>query len=474
MKQTYNTVNYEWLTHFTGDPFADAGGYALKEFSKQNPDLDILEIIMKATEIYVERWKAKINPFFLNSKITQPAFNSSQKISETRKYFLSLLDGTASHIFGVCRITGQKTELFPAGRDNSVLSGSGTFVNFHHSFQDGIMLSKEALIRFHFLPLACEYLQGMVSVIHSNNEQIAEYFGVKCCKDNLSAIGKNISDGILKSKSNSPGTSLFRFIDYVLNKKDELALENNNNLVSMYHFTNFGASPEVRIYTLPFEAFDFYRYMQKVQFKQQWNLFVDSYYIADKEHKKAKFNKKDDVFVYNDNKSSTIVQESDYRFWRNIIYDRLISDQSIIPQFLKRSRGYKLNFEIIKIYAIIIRKMKKETISKIEQMADFILSSNDEQGIKKAIKKLDGAKNSYLLRRFVLKDIVAKYYNEGNQEAIITIDDYADYLFPDTNSWQETRDVLLIAIYQKLHEKNLIIDTELTDDEEDSENSNEQ
>ena len=114
--------------------------------------------------------------------------------------------------------------------------------------------------------------------------------------------------------------------------------------------------------------------------------------------------------------------------------------------------------------------MKKETISKIEQMADFILASNNEQGIKKAIKKLDGVKNSYLLRRFVLKDIVAKYYNEGNQNVIVTVEDYAEYLFPDTNSWQETRDVLLIAIYQKLHEKNLYVEANLPEDEDSEEN----
>ena len=115
--------------------------------------------------------------------------------------------------------------------------------------------------------------------------------------------------------------------------------------------------------------------------------------------------------------------------------------------------------------------MKKETISKIEQMADFILKSNNEQGIRKAIKKLDGVKNSYLLRRFILKDIVAKYYNEGNKEAIITIEDYTDYLFPDTDSWKETRDVLLIAIYQKLHEKNLHIEADLPEDENTDDNS---
>jgi CRISPR-associated protein Cst1 len=61
---------------------------------------------------------------------------------------------------------------------------------------------------------------------------------------------------------------------------------------------------------------------------------------------------------------------------------------------------------------------------------------------------------------------VAKYYNEENNEAIVTIEDYAEYLFPDTNSWQETRDVLLISIYQKMHERKMHVETELSEDDE--------
>lgn len=463
MKQEYNLINYDWLYKPTGDPFADAGGYALKEYSSLFPDLDILEIIMKVTDIYVDRWKAKINPYFLNSKVTQPAFDSKQKKDETRKYFLSIIEESVPSDIGFCRISGQKTRLFPACRDNSVLSGSSKFVNFHHCFQNGIMLSKEMIIRLYFLPLASEYLQDKIAVVHSNNIEIAKFFSTNCCRKNIEAISRNVSEGILRSESRSPGTALFRYVDKLLEDVKTFSDENDYS-ITLYHFTNFGASPEVKIYTLPFEAFGFYRSVQKTRYKQQWNSFIATYYVPDKSYKNAKFDEYNNTFICN-NKNDAIIKENDYRYWSNKIYNNLINNKSILSYFLKRSINHKLDFEIIKKYEINIRKMKKETISKIEQMADFILASNDKQGIKKAIKKLDGVKNSYLLRRFVLKDIVAKYYNEGNKDAIITINDYADYLFPDTNSWQETRDVLLIAIYQKLHEKDIYIDAELPEED---------
>ncbi|SHE83712.1 hypothetical protein SAMN05444274_102531 [Mariniphaga anaerophila] len=33
MKHTHKTIDYEWLTKPTGDPFADAGGYVIQYLS---------------------------------------------------------------------------------------------------------------------------------------------------------------------------------------------------------------------------------------------------------------------------------------------------------------------------------------------------------------------------------------------------------------------------------------------------------
>ena len=106
--------------------------------------------------------------------------------------------------------------------------------------------------------------------------------------------------------------------------------------------------------------------------------------------------------------------------------------------------------------------MKKETIQKVEQMADFIFEGNDKFSIEKAVKKLYAVDSSYDLRRYVIKDIVAKYYEKhaDDKQAIVTVDDYANYLFPDTDSWKETRDVLIIALFQKLHAQNMNIEIE--------------
>ena len=93
MKETYRNVDYKSLFEMTGDPFVDAGGFALEEFASHFPDLDILEMIVKATNIYVDWWDAKIDSFFLNSKITQSKGHKTKcnKMEDDRKRLYTLI-----------------------------------------------------------------------------------------------------------------------------------------------------------------------------------------------------------------------------------------------------------------------------------------------------------------------------------------------------------------------------------------------
>lgn len=114
--------------------------------------------------------------------------------------------------------------------------------------------------------------------------------------------------------------------------------------------------------------------------------------------------------------------------------------------------------------------MKKETIDKIMTLADFVVDNTKEADLKKVLTKLNGIKSSSLLRKFLLK-IVEQNFQNGNSEPIITVQDYTEYLFPEDNFWKEIRDVLLIAIYQRLHEnavkvEGMEIDNEFEDDED--------
>jgi CRISPR-associated protein Cst1 len=117
--------------------------------------------------------------------------------------------------------------------------------------------------------------------------------------------------------------------------------------------------------------------------------------------------------------------------------------------------------------------MEKRTVDKIKQLADFIVRNPDADFIKKCIKRISGAKRSFELRQFLLKLNTDNYLKDGSAP-LITVEDYVEYLFPDGGNWTEIRDVLLIAIYQKLHEIHIAVDVEPIEEETEILTENEQ
>jgi CRISPR-associated protein Cst1 len=457
MKKTYKTIDYDWLTRPTGDPFADTGGYVIQYLSDLYPNKDIDELIEYVTKIYVKDWEAKLNTFFLNSKITQPAFKGNRKINETIKYLDSIIKETAITETGNCRITGRSVKLFNAGRDNMIMSGSGTFINFHHYFESGLKLSKEAIIRMHFVPFGSLLLSGKVAILKSNDEALSYFFVKNNIKDNLASIRNGLNEGVIKSEFKNPANALFDFVQKVISQISTYKSLEGKASLSLYHFTNFGASPEIQIYHLPATVFLFYSYCNKINYKQDWLNFIRSHYFNSK-NKGAVYDRKEETFKVEKKGEIESIIYDEYKTWTNRVYNKLLSGQSILPEFYRWSKnGYKLHFDIIRIYQQNIRNMKKETIDKLLELADFIINDRSEDEIKKLISKLNGASKAHELRRFLLS-LISENYNKDNEKPLITVKDYTDYLFSDSGNTGELRDVLLIAIYQKMHELNLKVE----------------
>jgi CRISPR-associated protein Cst1 len=455
------------LTKTIGDPFADAGGYVIN-FLWQQPHLknkNILELIEYVAKIYVKNWRGKLNSFFLNSTITQPAFKGDRKIEETLRYFRSLLDETAHAAEGYCRISGRRAKLYPAGRDNHILSGSGTFINFHHSFDSGILVAKEVLIRMFFVPFGTMQLSDKIALIHSSNDKVTQFFIDQNCETNLQRLAGGIAEGILKSPFNSPSNALFQFIDNCLvglkpllySRNDEVN-EMNAPSLTLYHFTNFGANPDVTIYNLSSEVFKFYAHGYSIKYQSLWKKFIRAHYKNSK-YKDAVFDETGEVW-----RSRQDIQYDVYRTWRNEILERLLIGVSILPQIARWSFDHEFPFGLVEIYQTYIRKMEKRTLEKIKEIADFIVDHKEADYIEKCINRLNKEKSINGLRLFMLR-LTEENYERDGQAPLINLQDYSEYLFPDGINWREIRDVLLIAIYERLHALKLKIAAELIDDE---------
>lgn len=451
-------IEEAWLIKTTGDPFADVGGYVIEILQEKFPEKDILGLIEFITDIYIKDWKAGLHSFFLNSTITQPAFESKRKKTETLYYFKSIIENTEKYLIGNCRISGRQTLLFSAGRHNSIMSGSGTFVNFHHSFEEGIYVSKEILIRFFFVPYGVLYLSDKLALIYSNSKNITKYFVKQNLNRNIENKSSNISDGVIKSEFHNPANSLFEFAnDCIMNSK--VHSEEENISLSMYHFTNFGAKPEIYLYTFPANLFTFYKNCLNPLFKKDWQTFIRSNYSNSK-FKNSYYNENSDKIIFETKKENLSVGYEEFKTWTNKIYNKLLNNESIIKNILRWSVKHKFDFRITSYYQIYLRNMDKKTIQKIEEISLFIIKDSEKDMIKKSITRLNSLKKSYELRAYLLL-LIKNNFNEGNKKSLVTLNEYVEFLFPDGVNWSEIRDLLLISIYEKLHEKNIQLEIEL-------------
>ena len=437
----------------------------------QLKDKGVEYLIEYAANIYVNKWDGKLHAFFLNSKITQPAFKGQRKIDEAVKYYKGLIDEPEVFQEGYCRISGRKTKLFPAGRDNHILSGSGTFINFHHNFESGLFLSKEVLIRMFFVPLGLVQLSDKVAMLSSNYEKVTAFFVERNCRENLNAISSGTAEGVLKSEFNNPANALFNFADSYLNthlfslfdKEEEELFSEADVSLSLYHFTNFGASPEVIIHILEARVFKFYAFCNRIMIAKEWNKFLRNNYRNSK-HKGAIFYEEKGVWQ----SKNEVVPYETYKIWRNNVLESLLNGKSILPNILRWVVEHPFPFVIVEKYQTIIKNMEKRTIDKIRQIADFIVLNRDADFITKSIKRLNGEKSAHGLRQFIVK-LNGENYKQNGVAPLVTVQDYAEYLFPDGGTWREVRDVLLIAIYEKLHATNIAVDVPVLEDETETE-----
>lgn len=461
-------IDRYWLTAPTGDPFADVGGYVIEYLMELWPNLSIIEMIKRATSIYARNWNHNLHSFFLNSTITHNSNKGQKGIDKTLEYYQGLIS-EANAIDGYCRITGQKGNVFPAARDNHIMSGSATLINFHHGFESGIMLSKEALIRIFFVPLGVEQLGDKVAAIISNKEEVSRFFVRKNVDNNILHIGSGMSKGILKSSFSNPTNALFDYALQCINTIDTVTVRADKYMpkeqiaLNLFHFTNFGAKPTISLYTLPAKVFFFYAFCIKY-YKKEWQDFVYRNYWNAK-FKNATYSEVDESW----NSTKESVDYQIFKTWGNNVFNRLMSGESILKLILRYIKRRPFSFKIVEIYQINIMHMDKRTVEKLKTLATFIVSGRSESDIKKIITKLNGVKKPGELRQLLIRLLGENYDNE-HKDPLFTLEDFVFYLFPDGSYYAEIRDLLLIAIYERLHEENLRVALDLPEENEEENN----
>jgi len=448
---------------FTGDPLVDVGGLVMNTL----PEKSIEEKIRFVTDVYVDRWKGKINTVFLHSKIT--TIHASKKPKRQRedslKYYLGVLQNEEYISEGYCRVCAQRGFLFRARRDNYPLAGSGDFVNFHHFHEEGLLLCKDCLIKLYFVPMGVLQCGGSLMLLQIQNEYTAQLWQEDVIKENLAKIPKGSSEGILSSNFLKPHNALFNFAANLI-KKFEL-LDIPSQQLRLFYFTNYAGKPNVDIHDLPSDVFSFLKRVLRPDLRSAWFYFVKRHYNFGK-RRSVRFDKETEEWIEVKKKEAIRLDIQDYGGTNsNTIYEYLLSGRSILRLLCRLHKSEKFPVMISVIYLKEVRKMRQEQIDLIQKISDKIVALCQKEGnFKKFITPIEGTRYAHQLRAAILR-LVKIHYKDGEPEPFVRLKDYVEYLFPNGQSWYEVRDFLLISLYEKLHDLRIepaqISDEEISD-----------
>lgn len=445
-------------TRFTGDPLVDVGGLVMNTLPEKSTE----EKIRFVTDVYVDRWKGKIDAVFLHSKITHPPFRKDKKKQRegSLHYYADVLHGNIADAEDYCRICGQEGLLFISGRHNYPMVGSGDFVNFHHSHEEGLLLCRDCLVKLYFVPMGVLQCGGNLMFLQLQNKYAAKLWQEDVIKANLAKIFKGSSQGILSSNFLNPRNALFHFATKLIMKFELLDIPSQQ--LRLFYFTNFGSKPNVDIHDLPNNIFSFLKRVLKPDLRSAWLYFVKRHYRF---RKSVHFEEESKEWIEVKKKEAIKLDIQDYEGTNsNRIYEHLLSGRSILGFLRRVHKSEKFPVMIAIIYLKEVRKMRQEQIDLIQKISDKIIALCQKEGnFKKFITPIEGARYAYELRAVILR-LVKIHYKDGEPEPFIRLKDYVEYLFPDGQSWYEVRDFLLISLYEKLHDLR-IEPTQVSDEE---------
>ncbi len=461
-------MNEELLS---GDPFVDIGHIILQKVVAEKPygktqseQPEELNALDWASGLYINGWQKKLHGFFQNSGITNPS-NSGKEAEKTKAEYERYFRKQTPDARGICRVAGKEDALYAAGRESVILSGSGAFINFHHSLEGGLMTGGEALFATFFTPLGCVQAGDKIALIHSNRADVTAYLAAENYKLNTNPALKGLEPGLAKVKAGNPANAIFEYADKINLEKTRFGIaEDSAVALTLYHFTNFGAKPEVVVYNLSATLFSFYHVVTTYpEFQKEWNFFVRDHYRNSK-FKGAKATADNETLLVPGKEGATEkVARDTYQGWYNDVYRNLIANQNLLPLIVRwtQKRGFILPFKIISYYCKKILFMEQQTLNLIERLAKH-LAEQDESQVKKTLNRLKLARNEAGVRTLLLNTQFRHYkvqqkndedsVNGKDAEPFIRLEEYVRYLFPESGDWRRIKDLLLISIYEQLHD----------------------
>lgn len=424
-----------FLYTFTGNPFVDAGIWAICEWTgRKNPEKieveDLNRIIQDMVPIYITtEWSKSLYSIFPNNAVTNPSVkNKNQRLFEYFESLINHIKPLSKSESGNCVTCGRRNVEQIRTKTEIPLLGSGGMINYFPNGQAGADYCPACTFAVQFSPLI-SYSCVKLLLLHSNSEKVMYYWAEKAIKDVRRQISANNYTGCFDEGYKNPINALFHIIeDIILEYETNWVTENPS--INMYHFTNYIQGPDLDIYTVPTPVFRFLAYVKQQEKFSEWKKIVGKGYIN--------FDK--------------IKKEEEYKNRGNSVYSNLLKGNSIVKYFIdNKKRQVYGDWNLLTYYLTEVRNMSDKRLETLKKVGDSLSEYiKDTQNIKK-LNQLEMASNFATFRN-LLRLIEKDRIKLNAQDSLFTLEEFMKDLFPEGNiGWRETQDLLLFRIYENLH-----------------------
>lgn len=425
-----------------GDPMVEIGRLGLIKFcgrDKFESFEELEEEVKKLFNMYVFKPVKTLNQVFsFNSKFTHNSTikNLNERYRQAMEQYNDLMKESKN---GYCLSCGKKDNLSSVSKTIFPLTTGNSNVNFTSNFSNQFLMCKECMTSLFFAPINMQKTAGKMGFLISNNEEINQFWSEENHEEFNANLVKNI-DLLVDSKINI-------FENFIYNTIEKLQEEELLGDISFYLISNTDKESKIDIIHIYKNQMNFIHQIAPRFFKDalptkakdEWNYLIFKHASKERNEdgKKVKF---ENEIVANKNYKATI------RYFNPLI-SSFIQGKSLLGFFKKNHSSWFLTT----IYLKEIKGMREERLVVLKKVADGLvkLYPNDYTAFyKKVIDKLQITKNQNEFRerlRIFMRQIMLL---DGSK--LFSTDEMVFQILPSGENWAETKDILLIALYEKL------------------------
>ncbi len=450
------------MLRYTGHPLIDVGVAVITAYADKTDPADVTEDDLAKIAAYIEReygknpMKSFLSVIFPNSGFTQPAFDKQPE--KRAAYARSMLLGWR----GETPVLDERCVFFdiPAisrvYRETIPLIGAESGYNFYAEGTSGLPVSGLALLAIQAFPLGGVKCSGRVLIMHAEDPELTYFFAAQALRTNL----RYLSLAAQADKYDDAKYPRTQIIERVV-RAESMRNDEDAGSVTAYHLTNYGTNAAVDIYYLPLQITRFLADVTDATYRSAWQRLVNR--------------------AWEGNEAEPERDTFGLPARRNVLYEDLFALPRDARRFLRtyilrmprvrKSKddprvGYHLLYELDMVSWPLTTLFLKEVmnvdetrIEAIRAMADRLADYIDEQGDQRLFRTLlYGGSRGQDYQELRTRLIRADYDQVARQGPLFTMDDFLA-VFENSDSqytWLLARDLLLIRIIERLHERGKI------------------